>query len=400
MSNNQPEEPETILIEDILTQDDHPILKQYQVRDPYEEEDYARLTENIRQEGMEHGRPFYLTKLIRVFPLKARPGKYALYSGNARLRVLKVLGVRELVVGVDVVIDYAIDSEEKLLLKVIHENDLQKPLGWRGAAKSAKLLRDKFGWTQERIGKELGKDQRTISIYLRIVDTLEETIDDPVIEEIGLNRTLDLCKIWGQKQWVRPREGKDDGKPRNERGLVEIDAGKEMLEREREQTSGLWSRLPSELAIHDIITKVASGIPLPAALGSKAYTNSFPQRMQRTERQLEGIRTEARKLGYTLPPTLALPTSPKDRDEPNPNLRIRVKLIGEAIDSIIREIDSWPKRTFSDGEVEVTRGQLKGYLWRLRNQVLGLVPEEESKEVLDIEKLRGIRTSGIKAPVV
>jgi len=360
--STQNREPEFIKVEDIL-----PIPKKYQVRDPHSPEEIQRLAADINKKGR-------LTKPIRVLPLNTifptvekYRGKYALVGGTARLIACRVLGAKELRVGLDIYIEKDIHDFEGYSLEIWHDNDLYKPLSWIARLKQAKSWNDEFHWSQDRIAKELGfETQGTVSKYLTIAKALPtEVIDDPFVEKLGPKRALSLSRIW----------------KKNERD------GMAYLQRLKDQHgsgAGL-SAMPSEKRADEIATEYEKTESLGAALGSETYDRSIPRLAERTDANLKEWAKQAAEQALAPPPFASLAELQKARETiealgrnsaADPNLVFTLEMITDEMRSFVRQEEDWRAHQRQGTLVEVMKAQFSGRI----NELSGVVEKLRERQ--------------------
>ena len=124
-----------------------------QPRKRFDQEALEELAESIKQYGVIQ--PIVVTK---------KDGYYSIIAGERRWRASKIAGLTEIpaIIRED---DERINSEISLIENMQREdlNPFEKAVG-------VKTLIDKYGLTQEEIGKKLGKSRSTIANTIRILN--------------------------------------------------------------------------------------------------------------------------------------------------------------------------------------------------------------------------------------
>lgn len=266
-------EPEFIRVEDILD-----IKPEFQLRDPFAEEEVSILTADLLHEGIDQKREVALTKPIRVYPCREpeNAGKFRCIDGQHKLTILRELGVKELEVGKDVSIDYSIDSDEKEVVKIIMGNLTQTHLTWWSKARYSVLLRNRFKWTQQQCADRLFVDRSLVSKWWSMADKMREDFNDPVIAKLTYQLVEEIANGYGVKQFLKPYTEEDKLRAAkgecNAKGEVEVDIGKRLLDRMRPLHE---LQIPKPDRIRHVIQQTRQNIPLPIVLGSKKYDNSL-----------------------------------------------------------------------------------------------------------------------------
>lgn len=125
----------------------------YQPRTKFDEESLNELAESIKSYGL-------------IQPITVRPaenGKYQLISGERRFRAAQMAGLTEIPAFVRTVDDSL--SIQMALVENIQRADLNAI----EIALSYKMLIDECNFSQEELGKRVGKTNTTISNYLRLL---------------------------------------------------------------------------------------------------------------------------------------------------------------------------------------------------------------------------------------
>ena len=152
----------------------HPNPRQPRTR--FEEGPLAELTESVRQNGV-------------LQPLLVRPrpaGGYEIVAGERRYRAALRVGLKQLPIVVRQLTD-----EETLALALI-ENLIRADIGPLETARAFQRLMEDFGWTQEEMGRRVGKSRSAVANALRLLklpDLIQKGLEQGEISE-GHARTL------------------------------------------------------------------------------------------------------------------------------------------------------------------------------------------------------------------
>lgn len=152
----------------------HPNPRQPRTR--FDETALAELTESVRLNGI-------------IQPILARPrtaGGYEIVAGERRYRAALRAGLKDVPVVVRQLTD-----DETLALALI-ENLIREDIGPLETARAFQRLMDDFGWTQEEMGKRVGKSRPAVANSLRLLDLpipIQESLERNEISE-GHARSL------------------------------------------------------------------------------------------------------------------------------------------------------------------------------------------------------------------
>ena len=124
-----------------------------QPRKNFDQESLEELAESIKEYG-----------LIQPIVVTKKEGYYSIIAGERRWRASKIAGLTEIpaIIRED---DEKINSEISLI-----ENMQREDLNPYEKAVGVKTLIDKYGMTQEEVGKKLGKSRSTIANTIRILN--------------------------------------------------------------------------------------------------------------------------------------------------------------------------------------------------------------------------------------
>lgn len=147
-------------------------------RESIDPESVRELAESIRSQGL-------------LQPILVRPvnGRYETIAGNRRRLAHLLIGsptiksiIRELT------------DEETFVIRAI-ENDQRVDLNPVERAKNYKRLRDKFGWSNEKLSQRMGKALTTIKRHLKLLDVPEEYQKEVGKGRLGLSVAISLSEI-------------------------------------------------------------------------------------------------------------------------------------------------------------------------------------------------------------
>ncbi len=127
-----------------------------------------RLAQSIESQGV-------IQPLV-VRPHPARAGHFELVAGERRLRAITLLGWREAPVLIREVPD------ENLLEWALVENLQREPLNPIEEALAYRTLLDRYGYTQERLSRRVGKERSTVANTVRLL-ALPTAIREDLEEE-------------------------------------------------------------------------------------------------------------------------------------------------------------------------------------------------------------------------
>lgn len=193
-----------------------------QPRTNFDDAALAELAESVRTNG--------ILQPILVRPRKA--GGYEIVAGERRYRAALRVGLKAVPV---VVRD--LSDEETLTLALI-ENLIREDIGPLETARAFHRLMTEFGWTQEEMGRRVGKSRPAVANSLRLLSLSEEiqaSVDRGELSE-GHARTL----IGDERQRSDPAFAERQNQIWREilsRGLSVRDAEKRMREDHRPRTA-------------------------------------------------------------------------------------------------------------------------------------------------------------------
>jgi ParB family chromosome partitioning protein len=139
----------------------------YQPRKKFDDSALEELANSIKEQGV------FQPILVR----KAIVG-YEIIAGERRFRASKLAGLKEIPA---VIYDY---SDQKMMEVALIENIQREDLTIVEEAKSYKMIIENLGFTQEELGKKVGKSRPHISNTLRILaldDEILDLIDDKTL---------------------------------------------------------------------------------------------------------------------------------------------------------------------------------------------------------------------------
>ena len=116
-------------------------------------------------------------------PILVRPrvaGGYEIVAGERRFRAAKLVGLKQ----VPIVLR-ALSDEDTLALGLI-ENLIREDLGPLETARAFRRLMEDFGWTQEEMGKRVGKSRSAVANALRLLrlpEMIQEALEKSELTE-------------------------------------------------------------------------------------------------------------------------------------------------------------------------------------------------------------------------
>lgn len=131
----------------------------HQPRRDFDENKLKELAQTIKERGI-------LEPLI----VRKTPFGYEIISGERRLRAGKIAGLKKIPCLVR-----SADENEVLELALI-ENLQREDLNPVEEARAYKILKEKFGMTQEEIAERVGKDRATVANRMRLLNLPEEVL--------------------------------------------------------------------------------------------------------------------------------------------------------------------------------------------------------------------------------
>lgn len=153
----------------------------YQARRDFDEESIKRLAESIQLEG-----------LIQPISVRKVGDIYELIAGERRFRAVKLLGWTAINALVVEVVSEA-EAAAKGLIENLQRKDLN-PIEEAEGIQKMLDLKDSH-WTQEQIGKVVGKTQSEISRTLRFLDLPEQVKQNMRIRIISPDNGVELIRL-------------------------------------------------------------------------------------------------------------------------------------------------------------------------------------------------------------
>ncbi len=132
----------------------------------------GELADSIRANG--------ILQPILVRPRPAPLPGYEIVAGERRYRAAREAGLTKVPVVVRVLSD-----EETLALALI-ENLIRQDIGPLETARAYSRLMSEFGWTQEQMGKRVGKSRVSVANHLRLLklpDTIQQAVERGELSE-------------------------------------------------------------------------------------------------------------------------------------------------------------------------------------------------------------------------
>ena len=147
----------------------------YQPRTRFSEEELARLSASVAQQG-----------ILQPLLVRNMDGAYELIAGERRLRAAKAAGLDKVPVLVKDLTD------EQVLEVSIIENIQRENLNVLEEAEAYARLIEEFGYTQEKVASKIGKNRSTIANLLRLRSLPEEIKESLLAEEISMGHARAL----------------------------------------------------------------------------------------------------------------------------------------------------------------------------------------------------------------
>lgn len=131
----------------------------YQPRSAFDEEKLRELAKTIKERG-----------IIEPLVVRKTATGYELISGERRLKAAKMAGLKSVPCIVRAV------KEEEMLELALIENLQREDLNPVEEARAYRMLKEKFGMTQEEIAEKVGKDRATVANIMRLLKLPEEVL--------------------------------------------------------------------------------------------------------------------------------------------------------------------------------------------------------------------------------
>lgn len=131
----------------------------YQPRSAFDEEKLRELAKTIKERG-----------IIEPLIVRKTATGYELISGERRLKAAKMAGLKSVPCIVRAV------KEEEMLELALIENLQREDLNPVEEARAYRMLKEKFGMTQEEIAEKVGKDRATVANIMRLLKLPEEVL--------------------------------------------------------------------------------------------------------------------------------------------------------------------------------------------------------------------------------
>jgi len=248
----------------------HPNPRQPRTR--FDETSLNELVDSIKANGI-------------LQPILVRPrvaGGYEIVAGERRFRAAKLVGLKQIPIVLR-----SLSDEDTLALGLI-ENLIREDLGPLEAARAFHRLMEDYGWTQEEMGRRVGKSRSAVANALRLLrlpPPIQEALEKSELSE-GHARALIGEDRQSQEPVFRERQLLVFKQIRD-RGLTVRDAERLM----KEEKNRLGSESSSDMTLikpvvkgsrHPITTDVielgALEDRLRSALGTKVRINGAPER--------------------------------------------------------------------------------------------------------------------------
>jgi ParB family chromosome partitioning protein len=157
----------------------------YQPRRNFDEEKLKEMAVTIKERG-----------ILEPLLVRKSAGGYELISGERRLRAAKIAGLKK----VPCVIK-TINDDEALEIALI-ENLQREDLNPVEEARAYKVLKDRFGMTQEEIAEKVGKDRATVANKMRLLKLPDEVLNGLVSGKISEGHAKVLLSLQTEREIV------------------------------------------------------------------------------------------------------------------------------------------------------------------------------------------------------
>jgi ParB family chromosome partitioning protein len=157
----------------------------YQPRRNFDEEKLKEMAVTIKERG-----------ILEPLLVRKSAGGYELISGERRLRAAKIAGLKK----VPCVIK-TINDDEALEIALI-ENLQREDLNPVEEARAYKVLKDRFGMTQEEIAEKVGKDRATVANKMRLLKLPDEVLNGLVSGKISEGHAKVLLSLQSEREIV------------------------------------------------------------------------------------------------------------------------------------------------------------------------------------------------------
>jgi ParB family chromosome partitioning protein len=157
----------------------------YQPRRNFDEEKLKEMAVTIKERG-----------ILEPLLVRKSAGGYELISGERRLRAAKIAGLKK----VPCVIK-TINDDEALEIALI-ENLQREDLNPVEEARAYKVLKDRFGMTQEEIAEKVGKDRATVANKMRLLKLPDEVLNGLLSGKISEGHAKVLLSLQSEREIV------------------------------------------------------------------------------------------------------------------------------------------------------------------------------------------------------
>jgi len=157
----------------------------YQPRRNFDEEKLKELANTIKEKG-----------ILEPLLVRKSPTGYELISGERRLRAAKIAGLKKVPCLIRTITD-----DESLELALI-ENLQREDLNPVEEARAYKVLKEKFGMTQEEIAAKVGKDRATVANTMRLLKLPEEVLNGLAEGKISEGHAKILLSLQNEKEII------------------------------------------------------------------------------------------------------------------------------------------------------------------------------------------------------
>ncbi len=188
----------------------------YQPRRDFDEQKLKELANTIKERGI-------LEPLI----VRKTPAGYELISGERRWRAAKIAGLKKVPCLIRTV------SEDESLELALIENLQREDLNPVEEARAYRVLKEKFGMTQEEIAERVGKDRATVANRMRLLKLPSEVLEGLYQGKISEGHAKILLSLQNERETIKYYE-RVVKNSLSVRSLEKLLSGKEKKEEKKE----------------------------------------------------------------------------------------------------------------------------------------------------------------------
>jgi ParB family chromosome partitioning protein len=157
----------------------------YQPRKSFDEEKLKEMADTIKERG-----------ILEPLLVRKSASGYELISGERRLRAAKIAGLEKVPCLVRTITD-----DESLELALI-ENLQREDLNPVEEARAYRVLKERFGMTQEEIADKVGKDRATVANTMRLLKLPEEVLNGLAQGKISEGHAKILLSLQSEREII------------------------------------------------------------------------------------------------------------------------------------------------------------------------------------------------------